>query len=115
MMVNVVLVCSKTVTFGLVNLEGASLRSLLSRRSRREHCLEAKSKILDRLLAERNVDDDCLPTYNQATRTDLLDIDESSTWTSTLLRECDAPSTMPAMTESNILMGKRLLREKERS
>lgn len=93
-MVKVVLVSSRMVTFGLVDLEGASFRSLLSRRSRRELFLKARSKLLDRLLAENCAEDDFLPTYHQTTKPDISDVNKSSASTSSLLRGDDAPLTL---------------------
>lgn len=94
MMVNVVLVSSRMVTFGLVDFEGASFKSFLSRRSRRELSLKARPKILDRLLAENGAEHDFLPTYHQISRPDVSDVNKSSSSTSSLLRVHDAPLTL---------------------
>ena len=101
MIVLVVLVSSKTLTFGLIELERANFRSLLSRRSRRELRLEAKPKILDRLLAEGNAENDELPTYNQATKVDPSAVDRSSACTSIKLSAFDAPLTISTRTDSD--------------
>lgn len=65
-------------TLGLIDLEGMSLISLLSRRPRRELCVEFKSKHFDRLLVESSAQDDDLPTYGQATKIDVSSIERSS-------------------------------------
>lgn len=102
-MVIVVLVSSKTLTFGLVDLEGASFRSFLSRRSRRELCAKATSIIFDRFLVERDAQDECLPTYSQATEIDFSKIDISSAWSPPPLDEYDAPLTISLRTEGGLL------------
>jgi len=101
-MVIVVLISSKMLAFGLVDLEGASFRSFLSRRSRRELCVKATSDIFDRLLAESDAQDDCLPTYSQVTKIDSSNIDRSSAWNPPPLGEYDAPLTISLRTEGGL-------------